>query len=57
MICKQTPTILEATERKALESPLPDITREGPMWCKVSVYDGKVSSVKEQNYLSLSAYI
>ncbi|XP_025093791.1 uncharacterized protein LOC112563732 isoform X4 [Pomacea canaliculata] len=41
---EQTPTILEATERKALESPLPDITREGPMWCKVSVYDGKKCS-------------
>ncbi|KAK7474310.1 hypothetical protein BaRGS_00034445, partial [Batillaria attramentaria] len=43
---EQTPSIVEATERKgeAPESPLPDITREGPLWCKTAMYDGKKCS-------------
>lgn len=48
-----TPSIVEATERSRSassvselqpESPLPDITREGPLWCKIAVSDGKKCS-------------
>ncbi|XP_076460407.1 rho GTPase-activating protein 21-A-like [Babylonia areolata] len=47
---EQTPSIVEATERCRVvepaqpESPLPDITREGPLWCKTAVSDGKKCS-------------
>ena len=44
----QTPSIVEATGRSRSaadlqpESPLPEITREGPLWCKTAMSDGKV---------------
>lgn len=37
---------MEATECKGKppESPLAEITREGPLWSKIAMYDGKVGT-------------
>ncbi|KAL8562777.1 hypothetical protein ACOMHN_022652 [Nucella lapillus] len=48
---EQTPSIMEATERSRTgeqpqppESPLPDITRKGQLWCKTAICEGKKCS-------------